>query len=230
MKLITDWRYIWNIHCNLYIFAFIQVLMMPGNEEHSYILIDDSLDESHMNFSLPHSSHKIDLINVSLESSLYVVGYEKPWLERSVVDLNSEEEDHDSGDSERAYINSNEKDNTDYKNSDSVFPPDDDNSLKRTSDSVCTTDDNTSLKRASDSVCPPDDNTILKRKSETQDDISNSLKKHKIDQVDKLIKEPKKKKKKRKKGKKNENSRPCPVDALDTYLTPSGEFLEIDIN
>ena len=246
MKLITDWRYIWNIHCNLYIFAFIQVLMMPGNEEHSYILIDDSLDESQMNFSLPHSSHKIDLINVSLESSLYVVGYEKPWLERSVVDLNSEEEDHDSGDSERAYINSNEKDNTDYKNSDSVFPPDDDNSLKRTSDSVCTTDDNTSLKRASDSlfppddntslkcasdsVCPPDDNTILKRKSETQDGISNSLKKHKIDQVDKLIKEPKKKKKKRKKGKKNENSRPCPVDALDTYLTPSGEFLEIDIN
>jgi hypothetical protein len=41
-------------------------------------------------------------------------------------------EDHDSGDSERAYINSNEKDNTDYKNSDSVFPPDDDTSLKRT--------------------------------------------------------------------------------------------------
>jgi hypothetical protein len=56
--------------------------MMPGNEEHSYILIDDSLDESRMNFSLPHSSHKIDLINVSLETSLYVVGYEKPWLER----------------------------------------------------------------------------------------------------------------------------------------------------
>jgi hypothetical protein len=72
-----------------------------------------------MNFSLPHSSHKIDLINVSLETSLYVVGYEKPWLERSVIDLNSEEEDHDSGDSERAYINSNEKDNTDYKNSSS---------------------------------------------------------------------------------------------------------------
>ena len=230
MKLITDWRYIWNIHCNLYIFAFIQVLMMPGNEEHSYILIDDSLDESRMNFSLPHSSHKIDLINVSLETSLYVVGYEKPWLERSVIDLNSEEEDHDSGDSERAYINSNEKDNTDYKNSDLVFPPDDDTSLKRTSDSVCTPDDNTSLKRASDSVCPPDDNTSLKRKSETQDDISNSLKKRKIDQVDKLIKEPKKKKKKRKKGKKYENSRPCPVDALNTFLTPSGEFLETDIN
>jgi hypothetical protein len=68
-------------------------------------------------------SEFIDLINVSLETSLYVVGYEKPWLERSVIDLNSEEEDHDSGDSERAYINSNEKDNTDYKNSEcSSFP------------------------------------------------------------------------------------------------------------
>lgn len=211
--------------------------MMPGNEEHSYILIDDSLDESRMNFSLPHSSHKIDLANVSLEESLYVVGYEKPWLERSAIDLNSEEEDHDSGNFERAYINSNQKDNTEYNKSDSMFPPDDNTSPNRTSDSVCPPDDNTSLKRTPDSVCPPDDdtslkcasdpvsplddNTSLKRKSKTQDDISSPLKKHKIDQVDKLNKEPKKKKKKRKKGKKNKNSTPCPVDALDTSSTPS---------
>lgn len=175
--------------------------MMPGNEEHSYIVIDDSLDEKLMNFSLPHSSHKIDLTNVSLEESLYVVGYEKPWLERSAIDLNSGEEDHDSGNSERAHINSNQKDNTDYNKSDSVFPPDDNTSLKRASDLVGLPDNDTSLKRGSDSVCPPDDNTSLKRKAETQDDISDSLKRPKIDQVDKRIK--RNKRKKRKKGKKN---------------------------